>query len=411
MKKYDKIILFDSYYPFEKGEPFLENEIEYLKNACNELIIIPTSVTNFSNSRLPNDISARIYTKTLVRNKFIRAVSAIAALLNKEVISELNSMFKKHQLSFRTIALLGMYSSEGRWKFKQVSHYLEKLIDKDDKVLFYSYWLDINAYLAKVFRSKYKNSKSVSRAHGFDIYLYRHPKSYFPLRNFIFEGLDSIYSISKDGQDYLNHSFPILNNTVELSYLGTKDYGLNPNTLSASYEIVSCSNLIPLKRVHLIIEALSSITEIPINWTHFGDGIEKNKLINLAKKSLPTNINWNFVGSVSNQELLDLYKTKHYDLFLNVSESEGIPVSIMEAMSFGIPVIATDVGGTKELVENGTGGYLLNKNFNSKELASLILYYTNTDIIEKNTKRKEARQLWEENFEASKNYTFFYDQL
>ena len=47
------------------------------------------------------------------------------------------------------------------------------------------------------------------------------------------------------------------------------------------------------------------------------------------------------------------------DLFLTVSANEGIPVSIMEAQSFGIPVIATDVGGISEIVNNVNGSYFL----------------------------------------------------
>ena len=43
------------------------------------------------------------------------------------------------------------------------------------------------------------------------------------------------------------------------------------------------------------------------------------------------------------------------DYFINLSDSEGIPVSIMEAMSVGIPIIARDVGGNREIVTNNNG--------------------------------------------------------
>ncbi|NJK95527.1 MAG: glycosyltransferase [Bacteroidales bacterium] len=42
-------------------------------------------------------------------------------------------------------------------------------------------------------------------------------------------------------------------------------------------------------------------------------------------------------------------------MFLNTSLSEGVPVSVMEALSFGLPVIATDVGGTGELINDEVG--------------------------------------------------------
>jgi len=45
-------------------------------------------------------------------------------------------------------------------------------------------------------------------------------------------------------------------------------------------------------------------------------------------------------------DVLNYYASNPVDVFINTSSSEGLPVSIMEAMSFGIPVIATNVGGT-----------------------------------------------------------------
>ena len=57
--------------------------------------------------------------------------------------------------------------------------------------------------------------------------------------------------------------------------------------------------------------------------------------------------------------------------FINVSSSEGIPVSIMEVMSFGIPVIGTNVGGVSELV-NQENGHLLSANPAAQEIVSVI---------------------------------------
>ncbi len=50
-------------------------------------------------------------------------------------------------------------------------------------------------------------------------------------------------------------------------------------------------------------------------------------------------------GGISNAEVFQFYRDNKVDLFVNASTSEGLPVSIMEAISFGIPSIATNVGG------------------------------------------------------------------
>ena len=82
------------------------------------------------------------------------------------------------------------------------------------------------------------------------------------------------------------------------------------------------------------------------------------------------------------------------DLFLNVSEYEGVPVSVMEAQSFGIPVIATAVGGTPEIV-NEENGFLLPENPSQDEIASAIYdVVTNKEKWEK--KRMLSRKNWEE---------------
>ncbi|MDD0858820.1 glycosyltransferase [Arthrobacter alpinus] len=55
-------------------------------------------------------------------------------------------------------------------------------------------------------------------------------------------------------------------------------------------------------------------------------------------------------GAVANDEVLNFYRNHEISVFINVSTSEGVPVSIMEAISFDIPVVATSVGGTPEIV-------------------------------------------------------------
>ena len=66
------------------------------------------------------------------------------------------------------------------------------------------------------------------------------------------------------------------------------------------------------------------------------------------------NLNVILTGYISNSDVKQLYMMNDFDLFVNMSLSEGIPVSIMEAISFGIPIIATNVGGNAEIVNDET---------------------------------------------------------
>ena len=79
-------------------------------------------------------------------------------------------------------------------------------------------------------------------------------------------------------------------------------------------------------------------------------------------------------GAFSNREVFDFYKSHPVDFLINVSNNEGIPVSIMEAHSFSIPVVATNVGGTSEIV-NEENGILLPADPDTGELANLYSQY------------------------------------
>jgi len=191
-----------------------------------------------------------------------------------------------------------------------------------------------------------------------------------------------------------------------VSRLGVKKTGEFNKKVSEKFLIVSCSNLIKVKQVHLIAESLSKIKNYEIKWVHFGDGKLKKDIINYCKKNFPKNIKAEFKGRVFNKEILKFYTKAVPELFINLSSSEGIPMSIMEAMSCSIPVIATNVGGTSEIVNNANG-LLLNKNFEICEVSNFIEKFNTLSINDKETFRKSAYKTWSELYHADKNYNNF----
>lgn len=110
-----------------------------------------------------------------------------------------------------------------------------------------------------------------------------------------------------------------------------------------------------------------------------------------------------FPGIVDNAELLERYSSHHFDLFVNVSESEGLPISIMEACGTGLPVVATDVGGTKEIVADGANGFLLGPDPSPQEVAEGILKVMQMGDGDYLRMRESSRQIWHERFRTSRN--------
>ena len=91
---------------------------------------------------------------------------------------------------------------------------------------------------------------------------------------------------------------------------------------------------------------------------------------------------------------------------MNVSELEGIPVSIMEAISFGIPSTGCRVCGVPEIVTEQTG-FLFEKEVNIEEAVSQIVAYKNLSLNEKLAFRNGVKAFWKKKFDAEINYTTF----
>ncbi len=132
------------------------------------------------------------------------------------------------------------------------------------------------------------------------------------------------------------------------------------------FTIATPAKLIPRKGHVFSIEAAKKLIDLGINdfkWFFFGSG----PLLNELKKKVK-NLNLSkhcfFLGNLDHDQLIYKYRNNEIDAVIISSLSkdvpEGIPVSLMEAMSYEIPVIATDCGGTKELVD-GKSGILINQ--------------------------------------------------
>jgi glycosyltransferase involved in cell wall biosynthesis len=130
-----------------------------------------------------------------------------------------------------------------------------------------------------------------------------------------------------------------------------------------------------------------------------------------AAKKLPTG-SFEFLGYLSNEKVLDVYFQYDVDFFINLSDSEGIPVSIMEAMSIGIPVIARDVGGTREIV-NPTNGLILKEpleeNFDEKIIEFMKYRLDNIEYYKQLS--NNCLKIWEDKYNLEKNNEMFIKKI
>lgn len=390
-------------------EPFLKNELRTQKSFDNIFVI---SLHDLSLSSDDLETSEKIVSIEALPHK-IRLLSIFFAVLkfgfDINVYRELKFLFIKNKLNIRTFYTMLRFYIGAESKYYQIKKLIKsfKICDCDEKIV-YSYWMHQHAYIA-VKLARYINAKCITRCHGYDFYEYRSGCNYIPFRDYIFKYVDKIFPISQNGVRYLTENYgKRVAGKVQLSYLGTFDHGINCRKTDSYMRIVSCSNIIPLKRLDMLIHSLSKI-DFEIEWIHFGDGESMSEIKLLAEKKLRKNISWFFYGKTNNNDIMTFYQNNFVDLFINVSSFEGLPVSIMEAMSFGIPVIATDVGGTSEIVSDEENGFLLEANFDFDDLADRIRRFSNLDNAAINVLRQNARKTWEKKFNAVKNYRLFYD--
>jgi glycosyltransferase involved in cell wall biosynthesis len=283
------------------------------------------------------------------------------------------------------------------------------------KIFFYTYWFNQWAMvLAILSKNKYINT-FYSRAHGTDIYEHRVPViKRLPFRWFQLKQVDKVLSVSRSGSNYLKEKYPAYSHKISTLRLGTTDYGVAPFNTEAVFTLVSCAKIRNIKRIHLIAEILQH-TKMAIKWIHLGSENSGDPTLPLLRENLKRlerdhkNIEIDFRGELSNEEILKIYATESVNLFISVSETEGLPVSMMEAISFGIPILATDVGGCKEIVTSDTG-ILIPKDFDAvlvaEELERFAISHKNASPF-----RKGVRGFWEKNFQNNVNFASFITYL
>jgi glycosyltransferase involved in cell wall biosynthesis len=402
-----RLIILTSRYPYWPGEWFLDSELAILSQDPRFSIEITPLIVEGTMRFLPANITVHSDFPLLVK----KSGSSIAATGKRAFHRFLclcpwigrpdGARSIKHRKHY--LAVLG--------QIETIRNVLRGMLKDDGRTtIFYSYWLSRSALAAALLKRERPGLFVVSRTHGGDLYDARAPYGFFPLRRAMLRHFDLIAPVSNDGFAWLSRRYPEAR--LEVNRLGTPDpepAAFRPKV--GSINLLSVSSAIPLKRIDRIIEALALIPpEFPyaVFWTHIGSGPELEKLREQAKARLKDKVYFSFPGELPNLSIRRLIAGGEIDVFVNSSESEGIPVSIMEAMSGGIPVIAPAVGGIPEIVHDRINGRLLSAAYLPAEIAQAIcesLWYRSPEA------RIAARKTWEDGFSASRNYKHWADTL
>lgn len=390
-------------FPFS-GETFLKYEIKILSDYFERIEVLPTSLKKEFSESACTEEKASLPKNVVVRSDLATACNLTAWDFAKVLNEEFVEAFRER--SMRKFVYRCM-------KAEAVSRMIvNEYLAKGFNPMFYSYWLNANAAALSIVKKDHPRLLAIARGHGSDV-ISPSRRYYQPLQRMMLEGLDRIYLVSVFGEKYLAEKYPIASNKIELSRLGVENPGLiNSGSHDKTVRIVSCSAINSVKRIYRIIDSLVCCNSTRIRWIHFGGGPQEEQMRRFAEKMLnpKKNIEWEIKGNVRNECIHDHYRSEPVDLFVSLSSSEGIPVSIMEAYSYGIPAIATDVGGVSEIV-NGRNGFLIDSEAHCYEVARIIEGFAELSVSERNDYRSAAYSEFSDKYDASTNVRRFAESL
>jgi colanic acid/amylovoran biosynthesis glycosyltransferase len=412
-------VLFTKQFPFGEKESYLFSEIPYLLKSFKRVVIVPYDEFQYKTdkNRLRHhpevevfDINKRLPVFS-AKQKVQREKAVVSALIyelqgGRSASGHLKRM---HEIGgqLRQLYALGMSLSE--WMNRQS-------LDGNNTV-FYHYWMHRGLVATRFFREiSGKSVNNITRAHAHDLY---HADwdaevdgggGFLAFEHLKWKEAKSVHVISTHGYNYLSSVFPDRKSKLVISRLGVADPG-EPiyKAFDGVRTIVTCAFVLDRKRLYLMPDLLKRIAG-PVKWVHFGGGPEEDLRI-LADSVAAAHGAFAFEnrGTTPNHEIIDFYLKHRVDLFCNISRAEGIPVALMEASAFGIPMLATETVGNPEIVSSDNG-LLIPIQFDAQTVADQINKVFADEAIWM-AKSKASRNTYEQLYSAPKNYTKFCEDL
>jgi glycosyltransferase involved in cell wall biosynthesis len=408
------LLVFTGSFPYRLAmeDTFIGPELPYLVGAFQRVILVPYRTEG---------IRAAVPAGIEVDETFAREVEAGSGYPHRVRRGALSRVTRQEILARpslllapRLLRIMIGYSARAEMTRRWLTGYLGAGGRSADSHVAYSFWCDHVATGLALTKVEARRLVAVSRAHGTDVYPERHDPPYLPGRSFTYRHLDGVFPDSERATAYLQSNYPETRSNFRVARMGVQDPGFRSRpSVAGNMHVVSCSMVVGVKRVDLIAQAIASAAkqrpDLRFEWDHFGEGDMLSEVEGIARSILPSNAVARFPGYPGTSALMEFYRTEPVDVFVNASSSEGTPVAIMEAISCGIPVLATAVGGNTEIVSE-TNGALVPADASPSLIGSALL--TLGERTEENLARRDgSRRVWNEQYNASINFEEFAGRL
>lgn len=216
------------------------------------------------------------------------------------------------------------------------------------------------ANLAREMLSPKGRFKLVTTLHGTDITLVGTDPSFFRLTKHAMESSDAVTAVSNwlKGETIREFKLAVPVRTI-YNFVNVEKFGVRPvercHLAEAGEKIIMhISNFRPVKRVTDVVRVFKKISDrVPARLVMVGEGPERLSAVGVARQ-LGIAGKVRYLGNYDNIEQL----LPCADVILQPSEHESFGLVLLEAMACQVPVIGTDSGGVREVVEHGVTGYL-----------------------------------------------------
>ena len=267
-----------------------------------------------------------------------------------------------------------------------------KILIKENIKIIYAHWIIPSGYIAVIYKKIFNyllNKKLIVfiTARGSDIKICLNNKLFKNIILYTISQANMIITVNEDIKNIIM-SFRLEKNKIAVIYPGINIKKFKPinkyilrralNFQINDFIVIYVGNLIKLKNVDKLIKIISGLSRTSnISLIIIGDGNEKQNLKKLVLTLKMNNVH--FLGSIPNI-IIPKYLSLS-DVLVLPSKSEGLPISVQEAMACGIPVIVTNVGGLSSIVINNYNGYIVSSLNEIKD--KLVNIIDNPDLKEK----------------------------
>lgn len=405
------LFLLTNVYPFAKGEEFIENEIEHLARRFSRVIIVATQT-------LPGDVITRpvpdnveVLTAGKPRPSGRAMIPSVAAGLRKLPLAVFSQDTLRHPSA---IAVDALFEQRSRASADELLGKLPALnMRPGSHVVIYSFWFHTAARVGMLLAGDLRArgvvvDKLVSRAHGYDLYENRNRFGHLPERRLLLDAYDAVRPVSDQGTRALHTTWPRYAGEVSTCHLGTVDPGRQADCSREPFHIISCAFLIPVKQMTRMPGVLAELRSrgVDARWTHLGGGPDMPAVRAAAQEHGVTE-NVDLRGYVPNTDVIDLERELRPSCLINLSASEGLPVSMMEATSLGIPIIGTDVGGVSEIVTDTVNGRLIAPDFTDSQAADALGWLAGLPDDDYRDVCRASRRIWQSDYDQAVVYPRF----